>query len=108
MLLRRTRLALLAAPQLRNAESVLPVAEAIGQRARLGRGRIARRGRGLGRRARRRGHATRPGRGLSARGRGEPRALAYILPPMAESLKNKHLADLHELAAERGSSASGC
>ena len=30
VLLRRTRLALLAAPQLRTAESVLPVAEAMG------------------------------------------------------------------------------
>ena len=40
VLLRRTRLGILAAPQLRDAESVTPVAEAMGGGAGLGRGRV--------------------------------------------------------------------
>ena len=46
MLLRRTRLGILAAPQLRDAESVTPVAEAMG--AELGWDEAADRGRGRG------------------------------------------------------------
>ena len=46
MLLRRTRLALVAAPQLRDAESVLPVAAALGGELGWDEARIARRGRG--------------------------------------------------------------
>ena len=55
VLLRRTRLGLLAAPQLRDAESVAPVAEAMGGELGWDAERVARRGRALGRRRRRRG-----------------------------------------------------
>ena len=55
VLLRRTRLGLLAAPQLRDAESVRPVAEALGGELGWSADRVRRGGRGLGRRRGKRG-----------------------------------------------------
>ena len=55
VLLRRTRLGLLAAPQLRTAESVAPVAEAMGEELGWDAGPRPRGGRALARRRRRRG-----------------------------------------------------
>ena len=55
VLLRRTRLGLLAAPQLRDAESVRPVAEALGGELGWSADRVRRGGRGLGRRREKRG-----------------------------------------------------
>ncbi len=84
VLLRRTRLALVAAPDLRTAESVMPVAEAIGARARLGRRPRPRRGRRVGRRARPRGLRPRRRTGLTfprRRGGGGSVAPISILPP---------------------------
>ena len=92
VLLRRTRLGLVAAPQLRTADSVAPVAERHGGRARMGRPARAAGGGGLAGGGFRRGD--RRGRGLIPAPGGYPAAA------MAERLKELHLADLHARAAE--------
>ena len=104
VLLRRTRLGLLAAPQLRTRRvGGAPVAEAIGARARLGRrprsraeARALARGRG--------GRGHRPGTRLE---RSERLPVRPELPLRCRDrwpteLNDLHLADLHERAAEAG------
>ena len=97
VLLRRTRLGVAGrAPASHAPTSVTPVAEAMGERARLERPpRPARR--------RRPGWRPPPPRGSTRREPARPSALADILPPPWRRGSNDlHLADLHARAAELG------
>ena len=99
VLLRRTRLGLLAAPQLRGADAVRAGRRGDRRRARLVAAAGQARGRGLAGGGRRGRH--RPRR----RGRKRlPPARLNSLPLMMTKaeLESKHLAELHELAAEAG------
>ena len=91
VLLRRTRLALLAAPELRTPGSVAPAAAALGAELGWDRDRIARGGGGLARCPRRRGR--RPGRRRNRRFHGlrrtgRPAACRYPSPPHGHPRKS--------------------
>ena len=93
VLLRRTRLGILAAPQLRDGDAARPVAEAIG--AELGWSRRA-------------GQAARPRPGRRPPPRrastppGRPPVVNNLPPDDKTELESKHLSELHQLAAEAG------
>ena len=84
-------------PQLRTAESVRPVAEALGAELGWDGARVGRRGRALARR--RRGGGDRPG-APGALSRRRRRPATYPPRPMPRKLADLHLADLHRRAAD--------
>ena len=100
MILRRTRLGLLAAPQLRDAASVRAVAAAMGAELGWSRRQVKREAEAWPAAAAEAGHRPR---------RLTRRVAAITCRPMNKTeLESKHLAELHSLAADADVPATAC